>query len=117
MTKQRWMRLGLLLAIGLGILVPVLTRSPPPPEGPGVDPFALDDYPLAGADPDPEAPAWKDYRLAVDDTFEFQLGQGSGMHGLDLIKIAADGKVVYEYQGSREGGGRWGRKSFRISRA
>jgi hypothetical protein len=43
--------------------------------------------------------------------FWFQLGQGSGWHGLDLIRITADGRVSYEYRTS-EG---WTRKRFTIN--
>lgn len=42
--------------------------------------------------------------------FWFQLGQGSGMHGLDLIRVTADGGVSYEYLSSSG----WARKRFSI---
>jgi uncharacterized membrane protein YfcA len=59
---------------------------------------------------------WQEKRpiLVQDETFEFQLGQGSGWHGLDLLKITADGKAVYEYQSSR---GEWERKTFFVDKA
>jgi hypothetical protein len=50
--------------------------------------------------------------LALDDTFEFQLGLGSGWHGLNLMKISADGTAVYEYQ-TYPG---WSRKTFTVGR-
>jgi len=35
--------------------------------------------------------------LVADSTFEFQLGQGSGLHGLNLVKITAAGEGFYDY--------------------
>jgi hypothetical protein len=51
--------------------------------------------------------------ITADATFEFQLGQGSGWHGLDLLKIPADGMAVYEYQPQR---GKWFRKRFSVDK-
>ncbi|MFI5380547.1 MAG: hypothetical protein ACHRHE_14720 [Tepidisphaerales bacterium] len=50
--------------------------------------------------------------VVYDSTFEFQLGQGSGWHGLDLIKITADGKAVYQYESSSNV---WSRKTFQLT--
>jgi hypothetical protein len=52
--------------------------------------------------------------VVYDSAFEFQLGQGSGWQGLDLIKITADGKAVYQFQSS---GGVWSRKTFQLTSA
>src|ERR1700688_4460814 len=85
-------------------------RSSPPPEP---EPWPVHDHPLAKVALDPEWAGQGDFRLSLDDTFEFQLGQGSSWHGLDLLKVAANGKAVYEYQS----GDRWGRKVFHVGRA
>jgi hypothetical protein len=50
-----------------------------------------------------------------DEKFDFQLGRGSGWHGLDLLRITSDGVAVYEYQ-TKLGGG-WERKTFLVDRA
>ncbi len=52
--------------------------------------------------------------VVCDSTFEFQFGQGGGLQGLDVIKITADGKAVYEYQSSP---GTWSRKTFQLTSA
>jgi hypothetical protein len=50
-----------------------------------------------------------------DENFDFQLGRGSGWHGLDLFRVTSDGTAVYEYQ--TESGEGWERKTFLVDRA
>src|SRR5262249_37015423 len=51
--------------------------------------------------------------LVGDATFEFQLGKGSGLHGLNIIKIAADGNAEYEFRSDSDN---WKRKKFLVDR-
>ena len=50
--------------------------------------------------------------VVYDSTFEFQLGQGSGWQGLNLIKITADGNAVYQYESFSNV---WSRKTFQLT--
>ena len=52
--------------------------------------------------------------VVYDSTFEFQLGQGSGLDGLDLIKIAPNGSAVYQYHSPSMD---WSRKTFQLTSA
>ncbi len=63
-------------------------------------------------EPDPAWAGPEDFHLRLDDSFEFQLGLGSGLHGLNLVKIFADGTASYVY----ETAGGWNRKSFSVPR-
>jgi hypothetical protein len=50
-------------------------------------------------------------RVVLDHQFEFQFGQGSGLNGLNILKIASDGNAVYEFHKNRTD---WNRKTFVI---
>jgi hypothetical protein len=53
---------------------------------------------------------WTDSEpIGPDQEFELQFGRGSGWHGLDLLRVASDGRATYEYQPQW---GTWIRKTF-----
>jgi hypothetical protein len=96
----------LCLAVGLPLLVYARKGAQPPAFDPAWDEGFR--FPLSGTEQDV---AWSDgseFSLHPDDTFEFQFGQGSGWHGLNLLKVTADGRATYEYQADRG----WSRKTF-----
>jgi hypothetical protein len=106
-------RVLILLVFVLGVILFLVLHPRQPLADPDPDSHAVNLHPLAKADPDPAWSGQGDFLLQLNDSFEFQLGQGSGMHGLNLVKVSADGKVVHEYRGS----GRWGRKTFYVGGA
>jgi hypothetical protein len=114
MKKRLWVPAAVFLALGLAVAAFILFGPDPDPGDPDPEPYAVYDHPLARTTPDPEWAGRGDFQLPLDETFELQLGLGSGWGGFDLHKVSADGNVAYEYKGHH---GRWGRKRFQFGKA